>query len=97
MRCARTRRPPWRGRLYAYDANGNMTEIDGLACTWDFKDRLIAVENAQMRADYTYDYTDRRITKCVTPRNAELHSARENPEPAGTGAKCNFAVRVKRS
>jgi YD repeat-containing protein len=54
-------------RIYPYDANGNMEDIDGLACTWDFKDRLIAVENDTMRADYTYDYTDRRITKKVTP------------------------------
>ena len=52
-------------RSYAYDANGNMTVIDGLTNTWDFKDRLVAVENASMRAHYTYDYTDRRITKQV--------------------------------
>lgn len=52
-------------RHYPYDANGNMTDIDGLKCTWDFKDRLIGVENAEMRAEYTYDYTDRRITKRV--------------------------------
>ena len=53
-------------RQYPYDANGNMTDIDGLQCTWDFKDRLVAVENAEMRADYTYDYTDRRIAKDVS-------------------------------
>mgnify|MGYP003344556001 CR=1 FL=1 len=35
-----------------------MKVIDGLQCTWDFKDRLVAVENDQMRATYTYDYTD---------------------------------------
>jgi RHS repeat-associated protein len=56
-------------RSYPYDANGNMETIDGMTCTWDFKDRLIAVENAQMRADYTYDYTDRRTTKKVTPKS----------------------------
>lgn len=55
-------------RSYPYDANGNMETIDGMTCTWDFKDRLIAVESATMRADYTYDYTDRRITKKVTPK-----------------------------
>lgn len=55
-------------RSYPYDANGNMETIDGMTCTWDFKDRLVAVENATMRADYTYDYTDRRITKRVTPK-----------------------------
>jgi RHS repeat-associated protein len=56
------------GRVYPYDANGNMTNIDGLVCTWDFKDRLVAVENAEMRAEYSYDYTDRRITKKVFPK-----------------------------
>ncbi|MFZ4768169.1 MAG: hypothetical protein ACOYMN_24740, partial [Roseimicrobium sp.] len=59
-------------RTYPYDANGNMETIDGMACTWDFKDRLIAVENAQMRAEYTYDYTDRRITKKVTPKPFQI-------------------------
>ena len=53
-------------RAYPYDANGNMTVIDGLTNTWDFKDRLVAVESSQMRAQYTYDYTDRRTTKNVT-------------------------------
>ncbi|MGA1237313.1 MAG: toxin TcdB middle/N-terminal domain-containing protein, partial [Limisphaerales bacterium] len=53
-------------REYAYDANGNMLDIDGLRCTWDFKDRLIAVESAEMRAVYSYDYTDRRIAKDVS-------------------------------
>jgi hypothetical protein len=27
----------------------NMTDIDGLKCTWDFKDRLLAVENGNAR------------------------------------------------
>lgn len=52
-------------RIYPYDANGNMLVIDGLTNTWDFKDRLVAVENDRMRAEYAYDYTDRRITKRV--------------------------------
>jgi RHS repeat-associated protein len=56
-------------RNYPYDANGNMLNIDGLACTWDFKDRLVAVENNEMRAAYSYDYTDRRITKTVHWKN----------------------------
>ena len=66
-------------RVYGYDANGNMTNIDGLACTWDFKDRLVAVENANMRAEYSYDYTDRRITKKVFWKNAD-------PSPATAAA-----------
>ncbi|MCZ7639101.1 MAG: hypothetical protein M5U12_25450 [Verrucomicrobia bacterium] len=59
------RHPSLATRQYPYDANGNMTNIDGLACTWDFKDRLVAVENGEMRAIYNYDYTDRRIIKDV--------------------------------
>ena len=45
-----------------------MTVIDGLACTWDFKDRLAAAENESVRIEYTYDYTDRRITKRVATK-----------------------------
>lgn len=52
-------------RAFPYDANGNMTEIDNLHCTWDFKDRLVAVESDSMRAQYAYDYSGRRITKIV--------------------------------
>src|SRR5262249_40913218 len=29
-------------RVCAYDANGNMTTMDGMRCTWDFRDRLVA-------------------------------------------------------
>ena len=59
---------PISNRDYDYDPNGNMKVIDGLTCTWDFKDRLIAAENTTMRATYAYDYTDRRITKSVTQK-----------------------------
>lgn len=62
-----TNNPP--PRNYPYDANGNMTEIDGLRCTWDFLNRLVAVEDDTMRADYRYDYTGRRIIKRVTPKS----------------------------
>lgn len=55
-------------RSYPFDENGNMTDIDGLLCTWDFKDRLVKVENDKMTAFYVYDYTDQRITKEVIPK-----------------------------
>jgi hypothetical protein len=63
-------------RIYPYDANGNMLNIDGLTNTWDFKDRLVAAENSQMRAEYTYDYTDRRITKKVKKKLVRTSAAR---------------------
>ena len=65
-------------RNYPYDANGNMTNLDGLTATWDFKDRLVALDNAEMHADYTYDFTDRRITKKVTSKS----SSTLNPQPS---------------
>ena len=65
---------------YPYDANGNMTDIDGLTCTWDFKDRLVAVEDDTMRAEYTYDYTDRRIIKTVIPKQ-RTHGQRTASRP----------------
>ncbi len=60
-----TRNSKLETRNFPYDANGNMTEIDGLRCTWDFKDRLVGVEDNAMRAEYRYDYTDRRVLKRV--------------------------------
>ncbi|MBL9167173.1 MAG: VCBS repeat-containing protein [Verrucomicrobiales bacterium] len=51
--------------LVPYDGNGNVTRVDATVLTWDFKDRLIAAENAEMRAEYVYDYSDRRIVKQV--------------------------------
>jgi RHS repeat-associated protein len=57
-------------RLYPYDANGNMLVIDGLTNTWDFKDRLIRVEDTNMVARYTYDYTDRRVIKRVWQKSS---------------------------
>jgi RHS repeat-associated protein len=63
-------------RAYPYDANGNMTVMEGLTNTWDFKDRLVACENGEMRAIYSYDYTDHRISKTVWLKTVN------NPQPA---------------
>ena len=48
-----------------------MLNIDGLLCTWDFKDQLVAVEDDTMRAEYRYDYTGRRIIKKVFWKHGE--------------------------
>jgi RHS repeat-associated protein len=66
-------------RIYPYDANGNMLVIDGLTNTWDFKDRLIALEDSEMRAEYTYDYTDRRIIKRVWTKVPQLSTLNSQP------------------
>jgi RHS repeat-associated protein len=58
---------PASSAAYPYDASGNMTEIDGLRCTWDFRDRLVAAEDETLRAEYLYDYSGRRIIKRVRP------------------------------
>ena len=66
-------------RSFSYDGNGNMLGIDGLDCTWDFKDRLVTCENPQMRADYTYDYADRRISKSVTYKPGSPNFTNNDP------------------
>lgn len=53
------------GRVLAYDDNGNLTEVDGLLCTYDFRDHLVQAENEDNLIKYTYDYTGHRIRKEV--------------------------------
>ena len=40
-----------------------------MTLTWDHKDRLIALTNGATRAEYIYNYTDRRILKTVYASN----------------------------
>jgi RHS repeat-associated protein len=54
------------GRNYDYDANGNMTEIDGFAATWDFEDRLVRLEKDDKTIEYVYDHAGRRVVKKIT-------------------------------
>lgn len=49
----------------AYDDNGNVVRLDDVELTWDFKDRLVAVEFDQITAEYVYDHADRRVTRHV--------------------------------
>jgi hypothetical protein len=69
-------------RNYLYDANGNMTEIDGLRCVWDFRDRLVAVEDETMRAEYRYDYTGRRVLKRVFQKTGDSEERRGAESPS---------------
>ena len=50
----------------AYDDNGNVTRLDDLRLTWDFKDRLVAVESDRFSARYVYDHADRRVAKHIS-------------------------------
>jgi RHS repeat-associated protein len=53
-----------------YDANGNMTGLGALTCTYDFADHLVLAENAEMQAQYVYNHTGRRMAKRVRHRAA---------------------------
>jgi hypothetical protein len=76
---------PDAARGFAYDANGNMTEMDGLRCTWDFRDRLVVAEDGAMRAEYRYDYTGRRIMKRVLWKDEKVDEIRAlGSSPDGT-------------
>ncbi len=57
------------GHAYQYDDDGNMVCIDGMTASWDHKDRLIHLDGSEMTAEYSYDYSDRRITKKVVPKD----------------------------
>ena len=57
-----------------YDGNGNVTDENGQHYTWDFKDRLVAVENENSRAEYRYDYGERRLLRRVTAKKAGTES-----------------------
>jgi RHS repeat-associated protein len=74
-------RPSSARRDAQYDANGNLTELDGLRFTWDFRDRLVAVEDDSMRAAYRYDYTGRRVIKRVLQKPFQPPDARQPAQP----------------
>ena len=67
------------GRTYSYDDNGNMKTINGMACAWDFKDRLVRVENDVFRAHYIYDHSDRRVVSKVW--NESIKKGTTSPPP----------------
>lgn len=52
-----------------YDPKGNVVRSSNLVLTWDFKNRLIQLDNGVDRTEYIYDYADRRVLKRV------IHSA----------------------
>ena len=64
-------------RSYKYDDNGNMLEKNGMQFTWDFKDRLVAIEDSIMRAEYSYDHSNQRVIKHVI---SKAENARSRPE-----------------
>ncbi|GBC63449.1 hypothetical protein DENIS_4443 [Desulfonema ishimotonii] len=56
----------------AYDDDGNMTGYDGNTYTWNAENRLTAVETADKKITFLYDYMGRRVRKQVysgTPGN----------------------------
>ena len=65
-------------RIFEYDDNGNLTSMNGQPLKWDFKDRLIFVENEENILRFTYDYSDRRIAKWIQskPTNSTTLSDR---------------------
>lgn len=50
-------------QTYKYDLNGNLIEQGDYKYTYDALDRLVKVEKANQRFEYSYDETNRRIEK----------------------------------
>jgi YD repeat-containing protein len=89
---------PVEARTIVYDANGNITELDGLRFTWDFRDRLVVVEDGRMRAEYRYDYAGRRMLKRVVwhdPAGVGVEGAVSDggASPGGSGGSAGVGDR----
>lgn len=50
-----------RARFLVYDDNGNVTQLDNLDVTWDYKDRLVEIDGPEFRIEYVYDHADHRV------------------------------------
>ena len=48
-----------------YDADGNLTNYNGWAFTWDAENRLIAWVNGSTVVSNCYDFMSRRVSKAV--------------------------------
>lgn len=62
------------GRSMGYDAVGNVSNSDGIQCTWDFPNHLVSATGATFQADYHYDYAGRRISKQTRSRLSSVVS-----------------------
>lgn len=58
-------------RHFRYDPGGSLIEADGFTFSWNFLEQLTGAENENMRAEYTYDYTGRRVLKRVWERGED--------------------------
>jgi YD repeat-containing protein len=57
---------------YTYDAEGNITKVDGGSTAqyvYDVFNRRIHVQTASATTEYIYDYAGRRISSWVSPNN----------------------------
>ncbi|MDQ1257977.1 MAG: repeat-associated core domain protein, partial [Candidatus Hydrogenedentes bacterium] len=66
-------------RAYDYDGNGNMVAIEGKTCTYDFRDRLVLVEDDTMRARYIYDFNGARTIKKVWTKDPVSGALSDEP------------------
>lgn len=81
-------------REIAYDANGNVSAFDGFTLTHDARDRLVAVEDASMRAEYTYNHEGRRALKRVWSKDGD---GALSPEPTDAVAYVDRHFEVRRN
>jgi len=67
-------------RDLTYDNQGNMLQLDGLAFTWNYANRMVASEDESARSEYVYDYAGQRMLKRVYPKDADGVVAAEPAE-----------------
>ena len=62
---------------YTYDAEGNITQVDGGSTAqyvYDVFNRRIHVQTPSATTEYTYDYAGRRISSWLSPNNTVLRA-----------------------
>lgn len=56
---------PSSSRVRYYDNNGNLVAMDDAVLGWDYRNRLVRLEDQAKRIEYVYDYRDRRVSRAV--------------------------------
>ena len=61
-----------------YDANGNLTSDGTTTYTWDARNRLVQMSNANLLASFSYDALGRRVSKTINGVRIEYLYDRNN-------------------
>jgi RHS repeat-associated protein len=84
------------GKRLSYDANGNVSRLDGAELGWDHEDRLERFSGSGAVADYVHDHSGRRVIRRVARINAveevwQIDAASEVRQEGGAETLVKYA------